>query len=151
VIAGPPPGARVWLAAGATDMRRGFDGLARQVQEALGQDPFSGQMFVFRGRRGDLVKLLWWDGQGLVLYAKRLERGRFTSYGLCQPLWSHVPCHPLDGRWLDPMRTIRIGEDAGCSRRSLKLLCGGWLPHDDGASEGCLALATDMGISACPK
>jgi transposase len=47
------------------------------VQEALGQDPFSGQLFVFRGRRGDLVKVLWWDGQGLVLYAKRLERGRF--------------------------------------------------------------------------
>ena len=65
MIPGPPPGVRVWLAAGATDMRRGFDGLARQVQEALGQDPFSGQLFVFRGRRGDLVKVLWWDGQGL--------------------------------------------------------------------------------------
>jgi transposase len=60
-------------------MRRGFDGLARQVQEALGQDPFSGQLFVFRGRRGDLVKVLWWDGQGLVLYTKRLERGRFSG------------------------------------------------------------------------
>jgi len=77
VIPGPAPGVRAWLAAGATDMRRGFDGPARQVQEALGQDPFSGQLFVFRGRRGDLVEVLWWDGQGLVLYAKRLERGRF--------------------------------------------------------------------------
>ncbi|MBC4019335.1 IS66 family insertion sequence element accessory protein TnpB, partial [Siccirubricoccus deserti] len=47
----------------------------RQVQEALGQDPFSGQLFVFRGRRGDLVKALWWDGQGLVLYAKARHRG----------------------------------------------------------------------------
>ena len=73
-----PPGVRVWLAAGTTDMRRGFDGLARQVQQTLGHDPFSGQLFVFRGRRGDLVKCLWWDTQGLVLYAKRLERGRFT-------------------------------------------------------------------------
>ncbi len=73
-----PPGGRVWLAAGTTDMRRGFDGLARQVQQALGQDPLSGQLFVFRGRRGDLVKCLWWDTQGMVLYAKRLERGRFT-------------------------------------------------------------------------
>ncbi len=73
-----PPGVRVWLAAGTTDMRRGFDGLARQVQQALGQDPFSGQLFVFRGRRGDLVECLWWDTQGMVLYAKRLERGRFT-------------------------------------------------------------------------
>ncbi|MGI4795443.1 MAG: IS66 family insertion sequence element accessory protein TnpB [Janthinobacterium lividum] len=52
----PPSGTRGWLAAGATDMRRGFDGLVRQVQEVLGHDPFSGQVFVFRGRRGDLVK-----------------------------------------------------------------------------------------------
>ncbi|MGI4744851.1 MAG: IS66 family insertion sequence element accessory protein TnpB [Janthinobacterium lividum] len=72
-----PPGARVWLAAGTTDMRRGFDGLARQVQEVLQLDPFSGHLFVFRGKRGDLLKCLFWDTQGLVLYAKRLERGRF--------------------------------------------------------------------------
>ncbi len=72
----PPIGARVWLAAGATDMRRGFDGLARQVQQTLEQDPFSGHVFAFRGRRGDLLKLLYWDGQGLCLFAKRLERGR---------------------------------------------------------------------------
>ena len=68
----------VWLAAGATDTRRGFDGLARQVQEALGQDPFSSQLFVFRGRRSDLVKALWWNGQGLVVSAKRPERGHFV-------------------------------------------------------------------------
>ena len=72
-----PPRARVWLAAGTTDMRRGFDGLARQVQEVLQLDPFSGHLFVFRGRRGDLLTCLFWDTQGLVLYAKRLERGRF--------------------------------------------------------------------------
>lgn len=72
-----PPGARIWLAAGTTDMRRGFDGLARQVQEVLQLDPFSGHLFVFRGKRGDLLKCLFWDTQGLVLYAKRLERGRF--------------------------------------------------------------------------
>ena len=73
-----PPGARIWLAAGTTDMRRGFDGLARQVQEVLQLDPFSGHLFVFRGRRGDLLKCLFWDTQGLVLYSKRLERGRFV-------------------------------------------------------------------------
>ena len=72
-----PSGTRVWLAAGATDMRRGFDGLAAIVQERLGADPFSGHLFLFRGRRGDLVKMLWWDGDGLCLFAKRLERGRF--------------------------------------------------------------------------
>lgn len=59
---GLPAGTRVWLAAGLTDMRRGFDGLAASVQSALTQDPFSGHVFVFRGRRGDIVKLLWWDG-----------------------------------------------------------------------------------------
>ena len=74
---GLPSGTRVWLAAGATDMRRGFDGLATQVQQSLAEDPFSGQVYVFRGRRGDRVKLLWWDGDGLCLFAKRLERGRF--------------------------------------------------------------------------
>ena len=73
-----PSGTRVWLAAGATDMRRGFDGLAAIVQERLGADPFGGHVFIFRGRRGDLVKMLWWDGDGLCLFAKRLEKGRFV-------------------------------------------------------------------------
>ena len=72
-----PGGTRIWLAAGVTDMRRGFDGLAAIVQEKLAADPFSGHVFIFRGRRGDLIKLLWWDGDGCCLFAKRLERGRF--------------------------------------------------------------------------
>jgi transposase len=74
----PPSGVRVWLAAGVTDMRKGFDGLAMLVQERLRQNPFGGQVFVFRGRRGDRLKVLWWDGQGLCLFAKRLEKGRFV-------------------------------------------------------------------------
>jgi transposase len=73
-----PAGVRVYLACGATDMRRGFDGLAAQVQQILRLDPYSGALFIFRGKRGDLIKGLLWDGQGLVLYAKRLERGRFV-------------------------------------------------------------------------
>jgi transposase len=73
-----PAGVQVWLAAGATDMRNGFDGLAGLVQRQLADDPFSGQLFVFRGRAGDRVKILWWDGDGLCLFAKRLERGRFV-------------------------------------------------------------------------
>jgi transposase len=88
VTPGPPPGVRVWLAAGATDMRRGFDGLARQVQEALGQDPFSGQLFVFRGRRGDLVKALWWDGQGLD--PPRLSWTGYATFAACRSAWSGV-------------------------------------------------------------
>jgi transposase len=72
-----PAGVRVWLATGHTDMRRGFDGLALLVQEQLKCEPHSGQFFVFRGRRGGLIKILWHDGQGMCLFAKRLERGRF--------------------------------------------------------------------------
>ena len=75
---GLPVGTRVWIAAGVTDMRKGMDGLAAIVQTALGEQPFSGDVFVFRGRRGDLVKLVWWSGDGMNLYAKRLERGRFV-------------------------------------------------------------------------
>jgi transposase len=75
---GLPSGTRVWLAAGVTDMRKGMDGLAALVQTTLAENPFSGHIFVFRGRRGDLVKLLWFDGDGICLYAKRLERGRFV-------------------------------------------------------------------------
>ena len=74
---GLPAGTRIWLSAGVTDMRSGFNGLAAKVQTALSEDPFSGHVFVFRGKRGDLIKVLWWTGDGLCLLAKRLERGRF--------------------------------------------------------------------------
>ena len=74
----PPSGARIWLAAGVTDMRKGMNGLALQVQQALGRDPHAGDLYVFRGRRADLVKVLWHDDVGMNLYAKRLERGRFV-------------------------------------------------------------------------
>ena len=73
-----PSGTRIWIVAGVTDLRRGFMGLSALVQTALEQNPFGGQVFVFRGRRGDLIKLLWFDGDGLCLLAKRLERGRFV-------------------------------------------------------------------------
>ncbi len=73
-----PAHTKVWLAAGVTDMRKGFNGLSILAQDALEQDPFSGHLFVFRGRRGDLIKIIWWDGQGACLFSKRLERGRFV-------------------------------------------------------------------------
>jgi transposase len=72
-----PANTRIWIVAGVTDMRRGFTGLSAMVQLTLQQNPFSGHVFVFRGRRGDLIKLLWYDDGGLCLFAKRLERGRF--------------------------------------------------------------------------
>ena len=72
-----PSGMKVWLATGHTDMRKGFPGLALQVQEVLQRDPMSGHLFVFRGRRGDLLKGIWHSGDGACLFVKRLERGRF--------------------------------------------------------------------------
>jgi transposase len=72
-----PVGTKVWIAAGVTDLRRGFDGLSARVQNVLHEQPFSGHVLVFCGRRGDIVKMLWWDGDRLCLFAKRLERGRF--------------------------------------------------------------------------
>ena len=68
---------RVWIATGHTDMRKGMQGLALIVQEHLKRDPHGGDLFVFRGRSGSLCKILWHDGVGMSLYAKRLERGRF--------------------------------------------------------------------------
>ena len=59
-----PSNTHIWLAAGVTDMRRGFNTLAAQAQTVLKEDPFSGHLFVFRGRRGDLLKVIWWDQQG---------------------------------------------------------------------------------------
>jgi transposase len=73
-----PSGTNIWIAAGVTDLRRGFTGLSAMVQTALQENPLSGQVFIFRGRRGDLIKLLWHDGDGLCLFQKRLDRGRFV-------------------------------------------------------------------------
>lgn len=72
-----PTGVNVWIAGGVTDMRRGMNTLALQVQEGLGRDPHAGEIFCFRGRKGDLVKILWHDGVGMPLYLKRLEAGKF--------------------------------------------------------------------------
>ena len=71
------PGTKVFLACRPVDLRNGFDGLAAKVQAVLRQDPFSGHLFLFRGKRGDYLKALYWDGSGLCLFAKRLEKGRF--------------------------------------------------------------------------
>ncbi|WP_407635853.1 IS66 family insertion sequence element accessory protein TnpB, partial [Novosphingobium lindaniclasticum] len=76
-VIGPGTGVRVYLACGVTDMRKGISGLGQLAQTVLRQKPTSGAVFAFRGRRGDRVKLLYWDGQGFCLYYKVLQRGRF--------------------------------------------------------------------------
>ena len=102
---------RVWLAVGHTDMQRGMNSLALQVQEVLKRDPHAGDLYVFRGRRGHLIKILWHDGIGMSLYAKRLERGRFLwpspADGIVAISAAQLACM-LDGiDWRNPVRTWR--------------------------------------------
>ena len=108
---GLPTGVRVWIAAGHTDMRRGMQSLALQVQEGLKRDPHAGDLYVFRGRRGSLIKILWHDGIGMSLYAKRLERGRFLwpspADGIVAISAAQL-AYMLDGiDWRNPVRTWR--------------------------------------------
>ena len=72
-----PSGVKVHIAVGYTDMRKGIDGLAMLVEKMLLQDPFSGQLSAFRGRRANLIKIMFWDGNGLCLFTKRLDQGGF--------------------------------------------------------------------------
>jgi transposase len=104
-----PTNTHIWIVAGVTDMRRGFTGLSAMVQTALEQNPLCGHVFVFRGRRGDLIKVLWFDGDGLCLFAKRLERGRFvwpkTDNGTVSLTRAQLSmlCEGID--WRRPVRT----------------------------------------------
>jgi transposase len=106
-----PPGVRVWIATGATDMRKGMQGLALQVQEGLKRDPHGGDLYIFRGRRGDLLKILWHDGLGLSLYAKRLDRGRFiwpSASGGTVAISAAQMSYMLEGiDWRNPQHTWR--------------------------------------------
>ena len=106
-----PAGVRVWIAMGQTDMRKGMQGLALLVQQGLKRDPHGGDLFVFRGRAGSLVKIIWHDGIGMSLYAKRLEKGRFiwpaAKEGTGSLTRSQLACRleGIDGR--HPPYTLR--------------------------------------------
>lgn len=104
-------GVRVWLACGYTDMRKGMDGLAMLVQQVLAEDPFGGALFAFRGKRGGLIKLLWYDGQGLCLFSKRLEKAHFVWPVTNTGRVSLTPAQLsmlLEGiEWRTPQRTHR--------------------------------------------
>lgn len=108
-----PAGIKVHLAVGYTDMRKGLDGLAVLVEQLLAKDPFSGHMFVFRGRRADMIKVLFWDGSGLCLLTKRLEEGRFEwpvadEHGLTVALTAAQLSMLLEGlEWQKPERVWR--------------------------------------------
>ncbi len=77
----PGPGTRVMIATRPVDFRKGADSLAALISAAYGADPFSGVIYVFRAKRADRIKLVWWDGTGLCLMAKRLEQGSFRWPG----------------------------------------------------------------------
>lgn len=99
----------MWLAPGHTDMRKGFPGLSLRVQEKLKKDPHASHLFVFRGRRGNLTKIIWHDGQGGCLFSKRLERGGFiwpNRDGGAAHLTPAQLGYLLEGRgWLAPQET----------------------------------------------
>jgi transposase len=102
---------RVWLALGRTDMRRGMVGLALQVQETLGRNPYQGDLFIFRGRSGSLIKVIWHDGVGMSLYAKRLERGKFiwpSAVDGTVAISAAQMAYMLEGiDWRNPRQTFR--------------------------------------------
>jgi transposase len=104
-----PSGVQVWLATGTTDMRRGMNSLALQVQQVLKRDPNAGDLFVFRGKRGDLIKVLWHDALGMSLYSKRLEKGRFVWPSASDGAIVITPAqlsYMLEGiDWRNPLRT----------------------------------------------
>ena len=107
-----PPSVRIFLAAGPTDMRKGFDSLASAVEGSMALDPFSGHLFVFRSRRGDRVKVLWWDRDGYCPWYKRLEKGcfRFPTEAVT-PGTTHVEVKAAD------LMMILDGVDLGSVRR----------------------------------
>jgi transposase len=106
-----PSQVRIWLAVGRTDTRRGMQGLALQVQETLGRDPHASDLYVFRGRSGDLIKIIWHDGLGMSLYAKPLEQGRFLWPSPADgtvSISSSQLAYMLDGiDWRNPRHTLR--------------------------------------------
>jgi len=106
-----PTNTKVWLAAGVTDMRKGFNGLSALAENVLKQNPYCGHLFVFRGRRGDLIKVIWFDGQGSCLFSKRLEKGKFVWPSAKDGKLSLTPAQLamlLEGMdWRMPQRTWR--------------------------------------------
>ena len=106
-----PSGTKVWLATGHTDMRKGIGGLSVLVQKVLGRDPFCGHLFVFRGRRSDLIKVVWHDGQGGCLLKKRLDQGRITWPSASDGAVSITPAqlaYLTEGiDWRNPQQTWR--------------------------------------------
>ena len=106
-----PPTVKVFLCSGATDMRKGFDSLAHLIESSLALDPFSGHLFVFRSRRGDRIKVLYWDRDGYAMWYKRLERGNVRFPVAAAQATGHVEVKAAD------LMMILDGVDLGSVRR----------------------------------
>ena len=118
-----PPTVRIYLATAPADLRRGFDGLAALTTQVLGQNPLSGHLFVFRNRRGDRVKILYWDRDGLAIWAKRLERGVFR---FPPPQSDRVEVTPAE------MAAILEGIDLRHARRQRRFVLPAATPSSQG-------------------
>ena len=108
-----PPTVRIFLATQPADMRRGFDGLAALTTQVIGHDPLSGHLFVVRNRRGDRLKILYWDRDGLAIWAKRLERGAFR---FPSPTGNRIEVTPAE------MAAILEGIDLSRARRQKRFV-----------------------------
>jgi transposase len=106
-----PPTVKVFLCCNATDMRKGFDSLAHLIESSLSLDPFSGHLFVFRSRRGDRIKILYWDRDGYAMWYKRLERGNVSFPAAAAQATGHVEVKAAD------LMMILDGVDLGSVRR----------------------------------
>lgn len=102
---------RIYLCTRNADLRKSFDGLAQMVREFLGADPLSGHLFVFRNKRGDRLKLLYWDNDGLAIWYKRLEKGNFRF-----PVAAALDGHGLEIRAAD-FAMLLDGVDLGSVKR----------------------------------
>jgi transposase len=112
---GVPGGALIWLVAGFTDLRKGFDSLCALVQNELHENPFSGHLYIFRGRRGDRIKILWYSRDGVCLFYKRLSDGKFVwpkAQGGTVALSAAQLSMLLEGiDWRRPKRTTPAPDD----------------------------------------
>lgn len=106
-----PPTVRIFVCSDATDMRKGFDSLAYLVESSMALDPLSGHLFVFRSRRGDRIKVLYWDSDGYALWYKRLERGTFRFPAAAAQATGHVEIKAAD------LMMILDGIDLGSGQR----------------------------------
>jgi transposase len=121
-----PPTVRIFVCSDSTDMRKGFDSLAYLVESSLALDPLSGHLFVFRSRRGDRIKILYWDADGYVLWYKRLERGSFRFPTATAPAIGHVEIKAADlAMILDGVDLASVRRQRRYSRETAEIPDGG--------------------------